>query len=379
MTAGTRWRVGRVRRFTRNLIIPLDAAGCPLLVKYLRNRHEAEEEIRGHACLAPHYPVPALHRTVRVPGGRLLIYERLPTGRDQGLLLDLLNAPGEPTGELAAYMDELTSTYAEVIQRTARLAHPHEMIRKLYWDRAAPSGRLHTYYRDRDFPLAEGILDIPVSRLGTYTLNINGQLAHLDWASTLAWVHNHFAQPDRTWAAITQGDPTDVNLAHPLAWFDYDTAGLNSILGEFANFLWYTTHLGGWLVPTYNPDAFADHPATHARLPDNTPELRHAFTDPASRTLHITYSPRLSPARRAAASWYWHRLVQPLATTLWPGHDLADLLRPYLVMRILAVYNIADLRPNDRLILIARLAETMAPTFHPAAQLDLREAPWAAH
>lgn len=374
MTVRPLLRVGPVRRFTRNLLCPVDLLGRPLLLKYTRDPAEARQEIRGHARLTRHYRVPALHTHLRVPGGHLLTYERLPCGTDQGLLLDLLNT-GEPSSALHDYMDKLTTTYRDVILTTARPTDPTHVIQKLYGDRAAPGGRLDTYYAGRDFLVADGLVDIPVSRLGTYTLSINGRRHHVDWAATLRWLRAHFASTPPVWTALTQGDPTDVNLAHPLAWFDYDTAGMNSILGEFANFLWYASALGGWLVPTYNPAAFADHPATFNRVSANSPEIRRADVDHATSTIHIDYTPHLSAPRRAAVTAYWNQLVRPVAERLWPGADLPNLLRPYLAMRVLGVYNLADLAPADRLILLARLAEAMSPVFDPATYFCPLESP----
>ncbi|WP_326740347.1 hypothetical protein [Streptomyces sp. NBC_01022] len=374
MTVRPRLRIGPVRRFTRNLLCPVDFLGRPLLLKYTHDPAEARKEIRGHGRLARHYRVPALHAHLRVPGGHLLAYERLPGGTDQGLLLDLLNTD-EPNNDLHNYMDRLTTTYREVILTTARPTDPTRVVRKLYWDRAAPGGRLDTYYAGKDFLVADSLIDIPVSRLGTYTLSINGRRHRIDWAATLRWLGAHFATLEPVWAALTQGDPTDVNIAHPLAWFDYDTAGMNSILGEFANFLWYASALGGWLVPAYNPAAFSDHPATFDREPANTPEVRRADVDRTTSTIHIDYTPRLSAPRRAAVTAYWDQLVRPVADRLWPGADLANLLRPYLAMRILGVYNLADLVPEDRLILLARLAEAMSPVFDPATYFCPSESP----
>ncbi|MFB7630446.1 hypothetical protein ACFC0M_05780 [Streptomyces sp. NPDC056149] len=343
-------------------------------MKYTRDPAEAREEIRGHAVLARHYRVPALHARLRVPGGYLLAYDRLPSGRNLGLLLDLLNTH-EPNSELLAYLQQLATAYRDVILTTARPADPDLVVRKLYWDRAAPGGRLDTYYNAADFLVADGILDIPISHLGAYTLNINGQQLQLDWATTLGWLRTHFSTTKPVWTAITQGDPTDVNLAHPLAWFDYDTAGHNSIAGEFANFLWYVSALGGWLVPTYNPAAFLDHPATFDHVPANTPQLGPVSIDRGTRTVHIDYTPRLTASRRTAVTAYWQQLVQPVAAHLWAGTDLADLLRPYLVMRILGVYNLAQLTPEDRLLLLVRLAEAMSPTFDPATYFSPLESP----
>ncbi|WP_240134458.1 hypothetical protein [Streptomyces sp. MUM 178J] len=367
-------KIGPLRRFTRNLLCPVDLLGRPVLMKYTRDPVEAREEVRGRARLARHYRVPALHARLHVPGGYLIAYERLPGGTDHGLLLDLLNAP-EPTAELHSYLRQLTTTYRDVILSTAWPTAPAHVVRKLYWDRAAPGGRLDAYYAGADFAVADGLIDVPVSRLATYTLHINNRRHHLDWTATLRWLRAHFARPEPVWAALTQGDPTDVNLAHPLAWFDYDTAGMNSIPGEFANFLWYTSALGGWLVPTYNAAAFADHPATFDHIAANTPDVRRAEVDDTTSTIHIDYTPRLSAPRRTAVSTYWHQLVQPVAQRLWPDADLANLLRPYLAMRVLGIYNLSDLTPKDRLLLLARLAEAMSPTFDPATYFAPQESP----
>lgn len=374
MTAPSRLRIGPVRRFTRNLVCPVDLLGRPLLLKYTREPSEARAEIRGHSRLASRYRVPTLHARVRVPGGYLLAYERLPGDTDSGLLLDLLNTD-EPTHTLHAYMDQLTTTYREIILATAWSTNPAHVVRKLYWDRAAPGGRLDAYYVGADFAVADGLIDVPVARLDTYTLKINGRRHHLNWTATIRWLRSHFSAPEPVWAALTQGDPTDVNLAHPLAWFDHDTAGMNSILGEFANFLWYASALGGWLVPRYNPGAFADHPATFAHVPANTPEIRRADVDHTTSTIHIDYVPHLSAPRQAAVRAYWNQLARPVAGRLWPGADLANLLRPYLAMRIIGVYNLADLVPEDRLVLLARLTEAMSPAFDPTTYFLSLESP----
>jgi hypothetical protein len=378
MTATRRWGLGPVRRATRNVLLPLDIHGRALLIKYTRDRDEARQEIRGHGRLLGHYSVPALHAHLRVPGGYLLAYERLPSGRDRGLLLDLLNTDA-PTAELHQYMGELTSAYRNVILESAQEVPPTDVVRKLYWDRAAPGGRLDTYYKGTDFSVAEGIIDLPVTRLAEYVLVVNGLPLSFGWTATLRRLRSHFQQVEPVWTALTQGDPTDVNLAHPLAWLDYDTAGLNSILGEFANFLWYVTALGGWLVPTYNPAAFADHPATFRRVGSNRPRLQQAYVNHSAQTIHINYLARLSAPRRTAAAAYWNHLVQPVAEKLWPGENLGELLRPYLAMRILAVYNLANLAPVDRLLVLARVAEAMSPTFDPATYFfATEEAPCAA-
>ncbi|WP_327373038.1 hypothetical protein OG393_03345 [Streptomyces sp. NBC_01216] len=371
-------RIGRPRRFTRNLVIPVDLAGRQLLVKYNRNLEEAQQEQIGHRLLRARYRVPTLHASVRVPGGYLMTYECWAGGRNHGLLVDLLSA-NQVGNELTHYLDSLTDTYRETILATAVLTDPVRVVRKLYWDRAASGGRLDTYYAETGPSLTVADIEIPFDDLGEWALTINGQQAKLDWQTALKDLRVHFENTGPVWAALTQGDPTDVNLAVPLAWFDYDTAGMNCVLGEFANFLTYVTILGGWLVPTYNPAAFADHPSAIEHRPDNTPVITAQAVDAARRSAHITYERHLSAPRRAAAAAYWHRLVKPVAARLWPGQDLTALLRPYVAMRLIAVYNLGDLTPNDRLLVIIRLVEALSPSFDPTVYFHIEEAPCLPH
>lgn len=369
-------RIGRLRRFTRNRVLPVDIGRRRLLFKYLPNAGEAVEEVRGHAALAPHYRVPRLYFRIRVPGGALLGYERLPGGRDRGLLLDLLNRDGETgTRLLDEYLDELTRSYRTVMRATCEQVPPGEVIGKLYRDRALPGGRLDDYYANVDFPLTDAPSGPRIRDLARHGITVNGVHHPLDWSKTLSWLREEFQRPEPVWSAISQGDPTDVNLAVPLAWFDHDTGGRNAIAGEFANFCWYTCVLGGWLVPTYNPGAFTNHPAVFDRIVDNSPRIRVGSTD-RHNGITVDIDDHLSPARHRAVSSYWHRLVVPTAAELFPRRDIGEVLRPYLAMRIIGVYNLADLAADHRLYLLARLAQCMAPHFDPAAFFAVEEETW---
>ncbi|XKK40076.1 hypothetical protein HFP72_04660 [Nocardiopsis sp. ARC36] len=279
-------------------------------------------------------------------------------------------------------MRELTSTYLRVFTETAELSPPSAVVGKLYRDRALPGEQLDHYYADHDLPLTGaaagdggggggGPRFRDLARRGLY---VNGSHYQLDWSETLRWLRTAFDSP--VWSVISQGDPTDVNLAVPLAWLDYDTAGRNAIAGEIANFSFYTTVLGGWLVPTLNPESFAQHPATFDRVPANTPRVS---THLQAGTVHVRFTDRLAPARRRALSHYWERLVRPLTARYFPGHALSDALRPYLAMRIIGVFNLAELTPDQRLYLLAKLALCMAPDFSPSRFFDLPESSCPTH
>lgn len=364
-------RVGRPLKHTRNRLYPIDTTRRSLIAKCMPDHGEARAEAAGHRLLREWYPVPALHHHVRLPGCSVLVYERLSVGRDRGLLLDLLNTSDEGGHTaLNAYMGRLTTTYVQVFAKTAELSPPEAVVGKLYRDRAAPGGRLDRYYAGLDLPLADTASGPRASDLARTGLYVNGRHYELDWEGTLTWLRNAFEAPVRS--VISQGDPTDVNLAVPLAWFDYDTAGRNAIAGEIANFSFHTAVLGGWLVPLLNPEAFAQHPTTFDRVPANTPRISAHLREGVP---HIRFTDRLSLGRRLALSRYWELLVGPLFSSCFPEGSLAEDLRPYLAMRIIGVFDLTRLAPEQRLYLLAKLALCMAPDFSPKRFFHLTEDP----
>lgn len=349
--------VGGARRYTRNTVRDVDILCHRLLVKRMPNHHEARAESRGRRALRGHYPLPRLYGRFRLPGASFLVYERWGGANGTRTLLELLNDGG--IAALDEYMGVLTAAYRQAMLHTARLTDPRSLVGKLYHHRAAPGGRLDSYYADRSFEIG----GVPVDELADYTLVINGRERHLDWRACLSWLAEWAADPAPQWSAVTQGDPTDVNLGVPFTLFDYDTAGLNAVCGEFANFCWYTGFLGGYVVPLMNSAAFSNSPHTFDAVPLNAPNLRALLTDRTARRLSIELVWRPAQARRRANQLYWNDLVLPVWKQLVGSERIDAALRPYLALRILGVFNLADLDPIDRVFLLACLAECLADDF----------------
>lgn len=355
-------RVHRHRRHTDNHTWQVDLTGHHLFVKINPNPREAVAEQSGHARLRAHYPVPALRFAAHARRRSVLVYDRWPhLGQDHGLLLDTITRAERrgDTAELDAAADAIIDRYRAVIVDTLRRVPERDTVGKLYRDRAAPGGRLDTYYaRDRPWRLGPGIAIRP-STLARTTLHVNDRPTVVDLARVTTALRAHFGERTPVWAALTQGDPTDLNLGWTRdggpVWFDYDTAGTNSLAGEFACFLVYQRLHGAWLTPHENPAAFRDHPS--ALHPDMLARP-HVTTTRAGSDLRISYRHRPGPARRHLMHRYLTDLVEPLAHRLGID-DVTRWLRPYVLLRLVAVFNLTTLAPREAALSLALTAQAL--------------------
>ncbi|WP_418153956.1 hypothetical protein [Actinoalloteichus caeruleus] len=358
-------RITHHRRFTANHTWHVDWAGYPLFVKANPNHDEARVECAGHARLREFYPVPGLHSARRVARWTVLVYDRWPhLGHDHGLLLDEITH-ADLTGDMVRLDTCLTPVfrhYQRVIGSTLRLTTNRETISKLYGDRAAPGGRLDQYYRpNASWPITNGTQRVRPEDLADLRLVVNGREHAVHFGELTTRLRDHFARHNPVWAAITQGDPTDINIGWSPAggpvWFDYDTGGLNALPGEFACFLLYQRLHGAWLTPHYNRAAFDDHPSalTPSSLAEPVVQVEHNRS-----SLMITYRHAPSRARRHVLRRYLDEIIWPIARHLGID-DLMTWMRPYLVMRLLGVYHLADLESSDTALSLALLAQALDP------------------
>jgi hypothetical protein len=353
------------RRFTANRTWHLDWGGQRLFVKANPNHDEARVECAGHTRLRASYPVPRLYGARRIARWTVLVYDRWPhLGPDIGLLLDEI-AQADLTCDTRRLDTCLTAVfvcYQRVIDRTLRRTTNAETISKLYSDRAAAGGRLDRYYlANAPWPIDGGGGRLRPSDLAAAQLVVNSRERAIDFADLVTRLRIHFAGHNSVWAAVTQGDPTDLNIGWSSAggpvWFDYDTGGLNALPGEFACFLLYQRLHGAWLTPQYTPAAFRDHPSALAPASLAEPVV-HVERGPSSLAIDYRHTP--SPARQHVVRRYLDEIVCPIACRLGID-DVMDWLRPYLVMRLLAVYHLADLEPRDTALSLALLAEALDP------------------
>ncbi|MEC3980842.1 hypothetical protein [Amycolatopsis sp. H20-H5] len=368
-------RIGHHRRYTANHAWHADVLGQKFFVKANPAIAEARAETAGYRVLAEHYPVPALLAHGRAGRWYVHVYRRQPgVGPGRGLLLDLITT-AENTGrygELDAAAADILGHYRRVITATVRRRTPHELVQKLYGDRARPGGRLDAYYRTGRLWLT-GPDGTPVGTddLAGTTLLFNRVEHRLDLPAVLDDLRSEFASGRSVWSVVTQGDPTAFNLGWTSQngpfWFDYDTGGHNAIAGEFAVALVDLLLHGARLTPAMHPDAYADHPAALATAPSGPGATLHQVR---TGLIEADIHHRASPARRWLAALYLRDLVVPVAADL--GIDnVAGWLRPYLLLRLLGVYHPADLTAADALVLLAAITHVQNPHLELETLLDL--------
>lgn len=318
----------------------------------------AESEVRGWQAVEAHLPVPALlGRSATTPGRQQFVaFEDVFTsGRCRGLLGDLIaEADTDPAliPEVRQLVDEVCTDWCRAVEHTGRRAEFVSCIPALYADRLQPGGRLDHWYRGTRPPLG----------LDGHSLDVAGTVHRIDAGALIEELRGELP-PDRLWmTALTQGDPTEPNIAYPRCWLDFEHAGRNTIAGEIANLLWYLIALGGWLVPRYQPDVYA-RTLRRPYHPVFQPALDHVGRSQRRQRFELSYIWRVGPGRAAAIEQLLARVHDDLgeAAGLDPAEPMRS-LRALLALRILGVIPASRLNPDDVLLLAIKLAQTRMPT-----------------
>lgn len=326
-------------------------------------------ELYGWSTVSGHLPVPALHDAD--PGtGRLSYEDVFASGRCHALLGDLITAADhapKPSAieAVTSLIDEVCDSLLGAADATGRVLPMSQCRSGLYANRVRPGGRIDTWYRHAA-ATALGMNDLTgdgsmvLSDLHGWTLIANGRRLRIDVPTA---IHRARAalQPDGVWVtALTQGDPTEPNIAAPLCWLDLEHAGRNTLAGDIAVLLWYLLGMGGWLVPTYRPHI---HAATQKLPPHHALPRLHVEMDPRTRTAEVRYRWFVGAGRSAAITRFTHRIRTDLMSACgWHPDTALTRLSPLLAARLLGVIPLSRFTGPDLLLLLTKLAELADPT-----------------
>ncbi|MFB8037483.1 hypothetical protein ACFC5Z_32035 [Streptomyces sp. NPDC056004] len=327
--------------------------------KPVATREQAGAEVKGWAQLASRIAVPALHGQIALPDRQFLLYEDVfATGRCELLMGDVIAlADRDPTvlPRLERLVDGVCVDLRVAAEETGERVPLAECVPDLYLDRIRPGGRLERWYMRRDLPLALPHTEttLTLRELADFTLTANGRQLTLNVADIIDSLRHTLAPDRRRLAGLTQGDPTEPNIADPLCWLDFEFAGRNTVAGEAANLLWYLMALGGWLVPRYQPDVYA-RTLRLALPPLSRPRIEHLELRRSSRHIDVRYSWNTGPGRAAAISRALHGLCGENGSSLEEIHA-------FLALRILGVIPPSRLTGHDLLLVLIKLAQSQAP------------------
>ncbi|MFI6006920.1 hypothetical protein ACIA98_42455 [Streptomyces sp. NPDC051366] len=328
---------------------------------------QADAEEFGWLQIAGRLQAPALLGRTRLDNDHdVLVYEDVfASGRCRLLLGDLIALADHgriSTAEVAHLIDAVCDDLIAQTSATGRPAPLSACVPALYADRIRPGGRVDAWYND-ELSLTDPRTGehVPLRELTGYTVTVNdGPPLLLDLPAAIGSARTAL-HPDSQWiSAVTQGDPTEPNIATSAVgacWLDFEYAGRNTLAGEIANFLWYLLALGGWLVPTYQPDVYAR--TMHHHLPAAaTPTAVQATLSVRHRRLDLHHRWPTSPGRRTALARLLARITTDLGDAAGlPAHQQLHAITPFLTLRILGVIPPHLLTPADLLLLTAKLTQ----------------------
>ncbi|MFF3359132.1 hypothetical protein ACFYWN_42605 [Streptomyces sp. NPDC002917] len=327
--------------------------------KEAATREAAEAEARGWNQLVSRLQVPTLLGRPALPDRHLLAYEDVfASGRCELLLGDVIALADRDLSGLPR-LDRLVAGVCHDLRtaatETGQMVPLAECVPDLYLDRIRPGGRLDRWYLQRDLPITLPHTDttLTLRELADHTVTANGRPLTLNVAAIIDSARHALTPERRCLAGLTQGDPTEPNIADPLCWLDFEFAGRNAAAGEAANLLWYLMAMGGWLVPRYQTDVYVR--TLRLALPAQTsPRIDHLQLDPTARHIDIRYSWNTGAGRHVAIAGAMHGLCEQ-------GGIGMDELRSFLALRILGVIPPTRLSGHDLVLVLIKLAESQDP------------------
>ncbi|GEM_PF-1922246 len=316
-------------------------------------------EVAGWKAVAKLLPVPRLWGVRDAGDGCEVVYaDVFASGRSSRLLADSINAADREPSLIAtvrALVDKVCDSVLAATDATGATAKLEECVPDLHLARLAPGGRLERWYTHP--PQPAWMIDgqrLDLSDLASRTLVGGGVELGPGWPVSVTESRRALAGRSRWMTAISQGDPTEPNITEPLCWLDFEHAGRNALAADLANFLWYLLGMGGWLVPTYQPQVYQRTLRTPVP-PVATPVIDHLRV--TSRRIEIDCTWHLGAGRHAALTALLDRLTGDLGTALAPDSDVTASLRPFLVLRILGAIPLRQMSGPHAVACLARLAE----------------------
>lgn len=333
------------KKHNKNRTLRLKLGDRNYFVKFCFYKDEFRNEIIGYNKIKNIYKLPRRFYYAKF----IIIYEYWgSTLKNHGLFCDLISNGDEK--EVSTFMNIMTTILLDNFNATAKEVYSNSTVPKLYQDRCKNGDRLDLYYsKNSNLKIfSKAYISSNIN------ININNKKILISLDKIVSDLKSYFSNNFKTISVISQGDPTELNIGNPFTFFDYDTAGRNDIWGEFSNFLWSTFFLSAYIVPLYNPLAYKKHESSLI-IKDNL-SVQYKELD----NFVVSYS--LNKNRQQIIGMYIKNVVLPFCQK----NNIASIeqkIRPYLLMRIIGVYNIFELDDKIVLFLLLKLSQCLGEKF----------------
>lgn len=217
---------------------------------------------------------------------------------------------------------------------------------KFFYDRLAFGGRMTQYYSGQEFVFpganhvvsSEELFQQKIVSFGR-TIKINDLINRASGN----------LRPDRPRTfVLSPGDPTESNFTINGKFFDFETAGLNSLAQDMAIFLYFTFIYGNYVELKYSKSGFINSEGIDPRSVDE--QLKSTSTiDSNTGILNIDTEYSMPELKRELIKVFSDKVVIPTEARLSSElrSSLVEELKSALFMRIMAVRNILKFEEKD--------------------------------
>lgn len=299
-----------------------------LFFKVLSER-KAINEIIGYINLYKNIPISKLKKVYMYLNVYILIFEYDESiKRNEGLLNDLLvKADYENYEEkYCKIINEILETYTSKLNK--RFISEKYPMQVFFNDRV--DVRLNKWYYDLE------IFDYKI---------IMDKKEYVSVMKIIKETTKYFNKEHIYDCYLTQGDPNVLNIGVKPIFFDFETAGYNSILAEAATFIWSILFADLYFAPKYHKNSFKNHEAI---LDKNIKTNIDYKIDSYKNKIYIKYCKSSTVNRKIIVLKYLEKLRKMQI-------NLSSDIKYFFVMRILCIFNLCDMEEQDKIYSIALL------------------------
>ncbi len=278
---------------------------------------------------------------------------------DSGLAIHEINsALGKSPEEQKKIEDKLAEVYRKIHEIFESTLTEDRYVLSgrndaFFHERLKKDGRIDSYYGKRSFKFEDSKKDIVAEELFTYLISCNGEDGIVIQDVIEKAQHDLDPEKPRVFV-VSQGDLTESNVSVEGTFFDFEAAGLNSLIQELAIYLVYTYVNGHYITPKYSKST----DQTFSKQFEQSITTEYVL-DEESKKMDIVMNYPLPELKRALIERFTDIVIAPIERKLNPAEStqLVKELQSAIALRLIAVKNILKFEEKDVLVTLGLLSK----------------------